>query len=130
MRPNSKLFSMARPPARHFVALASSSIALLVLLTGCARPLVLDGNLTQQFEKVGCIESCRLDKESCNADARYDYRQCQAGYGKSVRNYQWCRASARSEGECGYPWWSCAENLYGYCANRHSECVRACESRR
>ncbi|MBK1719978.1 hypothetical protein [Thiocystis violacea] len=109
---------------------ASAGIGLLslFLLAGCAKPLVLDATLPQQFAEIGCVEDCRLTKESCNADARYDYRRCEAGYDKSFRDYRWCLASASETGDCGYPWWSCAENLYGYCANRYNECKRACEA--
>ncbi|MBK1720903.1 hypothetical protein [Thiocystis violacea] len=104
-------------------------IALLSLLwlAGCAKPLVLDATLPQQFAEISCVEQCRTAKESCNADARYDYRQCQAGYDQSFRDYRWCLASAWNSSDCGYPWWPCAENLYGYCANRYNDCKHACE---
>jgi hypothetical protein len=100
----------------------------VILLAGCAKPLVLDATLPQQFAQISCLEDCRVTKEGCIASARYDFRQCEAGYDRSFRDYRWCLASARDREECGYPWWPCAENLYGYCANRYSECTRACES--
>jgi hypothetical protein len=99
----------------------------LLLLAGCAKPLVLDATLPQQFAEISCIEDCRVTKENCTADARYDYRQCEAGYDKSFGDYRGCLASALNREECGYPWWSCAENLYGYCVNRYNECKSACE---
>lgn len=108
--------------------IASGCLPLL-LLTACEKPLVLDSTLPQQFAELSCIEDCRVTKEHCNEDARYDYRQCQAGYTKSFRDYRWCLASGRESEECGYSWWSCAENLYGYCLNRFTECKQACESR-
>lgn len=100
----------------------------LALMSGCAKPLVFDATLPQQLAELSCIEDCRAAKTSCDADARYDYRQCQAGYGKSFRDYRWCLASARDQQECGYPWWSCAENLYGYCSNHYNDCKRTCEA--
>lgn len=106
-----------------------AGVVPLLLLAACSKPLVMDSTLPQQFAEIDCVEQCRHAKESCIADARYDYRQCQAGYNKSFDTYRWCLASARDKDECGYPWWSCAENLYGYCSNRHAECVQACRDR-
>lgn len=127
MRPDT-CFPSRDPRTVSSVAL-TIGIGLLTafLLTGCAKPLVLDATLPQQFAEIDCIETCRSTKESCNADARYDYRQCQAGYTQSFSDYRWCLASASSKQDCGYPWWPCAENLYGYCSNRYNDCKRACE---
>jgi len=100
----------------------------LLLLTACAKPLVLDSTLPQQFAEISCVNSCRVTKEACDKDARYDNRQCQAGYSESFRDYRWCLASAIDREDCGYPWWPCAENLYGYCINRYNDCERACRS--
>ena len=105
-------------------------LAFLPLLGGCSRPLVLDATLPQQINELGCISDCRATKDQCDADARVDYRQCQAGYGEAFRDYRWCLASSFERGECGYPWWSCAENLHGYCANRAAECEEGCRSAR
>ncbi len=106
---------------------AGIGMLMLLLLGGCAKPLVLDATLPQQFAELSCIEDCRVTKERCNADARYDYRQCQAGYSKSFSDYRWCLASATGDQDCGYPWWPCAENLYGNCSNRYHDCKRVCE---
>jgi hypothetical protein len=103
-----------------------AGVVPLLLLAACSKPLVLDATLPQQFAEIDCVEQCRLTKEKCIADARYDYRQCEAGYGSSFNKYRWCLASASDKEQCGYPWWSCSENLYGYCTNRHSECQQVC----
>lgn len=103
-------------------------LAPLALLGGCSHPLVSDAPLPQQVAEVRCISECRATKDRCDADARFDYRQCQAGYGEAFREYRWCLASSFERRECGYPWWSCAENLYGYCANRAAECEAGCRS--
>ncbi|WP_373508216.1 hypothetical protein, partial [Thiocapsa sp.] len=86
-------------------------------------------SLPEQLAELSCIGGCQGARDTCNANARYDYRQCQAGYSQAFVDYRWCLASAFERSECGYPWWSCAENLYGYCANRAAECERACRSR-
>lgn len=95
-------------------------------LTGCSPPLVHDQPLPQQIAQIGCISRCQGVKDRCDDDARFDYRQCQAGFKDNMRDYRWCRASSAEE--CGYPWWSCSENRYGYCSNRFSECRSACLS--
>lgn len=126
MRPGSRFRLSHRFFGRKPDIRAGASLLSLLVLTACAKPLVLDATLPQQFAELGCIEECRVTKEGCDANARYDYRQCQAGYSSSMSVYRWCLASASEQGECGYPWWSCAENRFGYCTNRHSECVHAC----
>ena len=105
---------------------AGLGLLSLLLLTACARPLVLDATLPRQVAELGCLSECRATREACNADARDEYRQCQAGYSSSFRVYRWCLASASEQGECGYPWWSCAENRFGYCTNRYRDCASAC----
>ena len=101
----------------------------LFLLGGCAGPLPPGAAPEQQLAAIRCISDCQQTKDACVADARYDYQQCQAGYSGSFRNYRGCLASAPDREHCGYPWWSCAENLYGYCSNRYSDCERACRDR-
>jgi hypothetical protein len=105
---------------------AGGGVLCLLMLSACAKPLVLDATLPQQVAEISCIDRCHSTKDRCDADARDDYRQCQAGYGDSFRAYRWCLASASDRDQCGYPWWSCAANLFGDCANRDSECERAC----
>ncbi|NEX19050.1 hypothetical protein G3480_01750 [Thiorhodococcus mannitoliphagus] len=99
----------------------------LLALGGCAKSLSPDGPVPQQFVELSCLADCRTDKNNCDEEARYDYRQCEAGYANAFRGYRWCLASALGEDECGYPWWPCAGNLYGYCSNRYQECQRACD---
>jgi hypothetical protein len=96
----------------------------VLLLVGCARPLVLDQTLPRQIEEIGCISRCQEAKDLCDADARFAYRQCQAAFGARFRDYRWCLASSREA--CGYPWWNCSENRYGYCTNRYWECHQGC----
>ncbi len=119
-----------KPLVRHpaFPRVPSLLLAALavLLLGGCSRPLVLDETLPQQLQEIGCISRCQETKVSCDADARFDYRQCEAGYSRSFRDYRWCNASSREH--CGYPWWSCSENRYGYCSNRYWECHQGCLS--
>lgn len=124
----------ARPPLTVYFPtihgpLLGAVLALVsaLAMTGCAKPLVLDATLPQQFAEISCLEECRIARERCEADARYEYRQCQAGHGRSFEDYRWCLASASDRADCGYPWWPCAENLYGLCFNRHNDCKRACE---
>ncbi len=114
----------ARSSAR-LLALCLSSLVLAALSGGCAQAPGLPGQLAE----LSCIGGCQGVRDQCNADARYDYRQCQAGYSEAFVDYRWCLASAFERSECGYPWWSCAENLYGYCANRATECEQACRVR-
>lgn len=99
-----------------------------ILSSGCAHNQSGDATLSSRIAEVACVSRCKGVQDSCNADARFDYRQCQAGYSEAFRDYRWCLASAVSRSECGYPWWPCAENLYGYCANRAAECERACRT--
>lgn len=103
---------------------ANLSALSVLLLVGCARPLVLDQTLPRQFEEIGCISRCQEVKDGCDADARFGYRQCQAAFGARFRDYRWCLASSREA--CGYPWWNCSENRYGYCTNRYWECHQGC----
>jgi hypothetical protein len=109
-------------------SIRATVVALILIaagaLAGCSPPLVLDQPLPQQIDRIGCVSRCQAVKDRCDDDARYDYRQCQAGYSDNMRDYRWCRASSAED--CGYPWWSCAENSYGYCINRFSECRDAC----
>ena len=97
-------------------------------LTGCAQFSRDAEYLTRQAREITCISRCQGVKEACDADARYDYQQCQAGYVTAQRNFRWCNADHAES--CGYPWWSCSENLYGYCTNRYWECRRACQTTR
>lgn len=127
MRPETRLPRSHSPLLRQRLALAATVLIASLALWGCAKPLSPDGPVPQQFTELSCLADCRAAKKSCDAEARYDYRQCEAGYADSFRGYRWCLASAFSEQDCGYPWWSCAENLYGYCSNRHQECQRACD---
>jgi hypothetical protein len=117
----------SRSGARR-LALGLASLLLAALACGCARSPG-STSLPEQLAELSCIGACQGARDRCNADARYDYRQCQAGYSQAFVDYRWCLASAFERSECGYPWWSCAENLYGYCANRAAECERACRSR-
>lgn len=111
----------------RLLAFGLSSLLLAGLSCGCARSPG-SASLPERLSELSCIGGCQGARDRCNADARYDYRQCQAGYSEAFRDYRWCLASAFERSECGYPWWSCAENLYGYCANRAVECERACRS--
>ncbi|EXJ13867.1 hypothetical protein [Imhoffiella purpurea] len=127
MRPENRRRGLPRPAAGR-IGIRLGALGLAILLGGCAKPLVLDATLPQQFAEIACVEECRATKEQCDADARYDYRQCQAGYDTSFRTYRWCLASAIDRDDCGYPGWSCAENLYGYCSNRYHDCEKACRN--
>jgi hypothetical protein len=99
-----------------------AATALLLTLAGCVRVhLVSDRELA-------CVGQCRETKEGCDDDARWKYRQCETGYSAAQSDYRWCNAADR--GKCGYPWWSCSENLYGYCTNRYWECRRSCRQPR
>ncbi|MFD2111294.1 hypothetical protein [Thiorhodococcus fuscus] len=115
-------------PAIRSTGIGLGITIFTLALGGCAKPLVLDATLPQQFAEIACVEDCRVTKEHCNEDARYDYSQCQAGYDASFKNYRWCLASAYDTKTCGYPGWPCAENLYGYCSNRYQECAQACRN--
>lgn len=116
-----------RPRApRPIIGLAA--LALVALSGGCVQPGTLGGHLPRQLTEIGCISRCREIQANCNADARFDYRRCQAGYSEAFRDYRWCLASAAERSECGYPWWPCAENLFGACANRAAECESTCRT--
>lgn len=106
-------------------------IAILMgslLLAACSQPSVHNESLPQQIAaslaENACINRCQATKDGCDDDARFEYAQCQAGYGQGVRGYRRCLASSAQK--CGYPWWSCSENNYGYCTNRYWECRDAC----
>jgi hypothetical protein len=99
-------------------------VTLAALMAGCSTPLVLDETLPQQIETIGCISQCEDRKTRCDDDARFDYAQCEADYKAAWRGYRRC--NARSDDNCGYPWWRCAENRYGYCSNRYWECREDC----
>lgn len=116
-----------RPPRRSGALGLALAMLLAALLAGCAPPLSRDAPLPQQVEAIGCISQCAGKKERCDDDARFDYAQCEADYKAAWRGYRQC--NARSEENCGYPWWSCAENNYGYCSNRYWECREACIQR-
>jgi hypothetical protein len=114
------------PPRLGPRPLPSAGAVLLLALSvaGCTPPLVLDRTLPRQVAELGCIGRCQTIKDQCDDDARFDYQQCQAGYRGAQRAFRWC--NAESQERCGYPWWSCSENLYGYCSNRYWECYEAC----
>jgi len=105
-------------------AAAATAAAVLLALTGCAQLGSANARLARQVHEIGCISRCQTVKDQCDDAARFDYRQCEAGYEVAQRDFRWCNES--SEERCGYPWWSCSENLYGYCTNRFRECSDAC----
>jgi hypothetical protein len=114
---------------KRIPGLAAFLAAVLVGVTaGCVPFRSLETSLPGKPTELACIDRCRDIQGSCNADARFDYRQCQAGYGESFRDYRRCLASAFERSDCVYPWWPCAENRFGYCANRAAECKDACRS--
>lgn len=92
--------------------------ALLLTLAGCNARVVRDD------KEVACVNRCRETREQCDDNARWEYKQCQAGYSAAQRDYRWCNSADWDQ--CGYPWWSCSQNLYGYCSNRDAECRRTC----
>lgn len=104
--------------------LSDSMLTVFILsafaLSGCVDPLAL----YRQGTEFNCISQCQVVKDRCDANARWDYRQCETGYGDAQSDYLWC--NSRGEEQCGYPWWSCSQNLYGYCTNRFHECQEAC----
>jgi hypothetical protein len=118
-------FHTPRIPARSGPPLAA---LLGTLLAACTQPLVVDQSLPQQIAtnlaENACFNRCQATKDACDGEARFDYAQCQAGYSASFRDYRRCLASSTER--CGYPWWSCSENNYGYCSNRYWECRDAC----
>ena len=104
------------PPLRTVATISLISL----MLTGCADFLTLYRTGTE----IACVSQCMEVKERCDADARWDYRQCETRYAVAQHDYLWCNAS--DEAQCGYPWWSCSQNLYGYCTNRYRECQEGC----
>jgi hypothetical protein len=119
MQTSSRISGFAAAPSWAIGALLA-----LALLGGCDRPLVLDSTLPAQMAENACINRCQSTKDRCDSDARFDYAQCQAGYQTAWRDYRVCKAELNER--CGYPWWSCSENLYGYCSNRYWECRDSC----
>lgn len=101
-------------------------LAIPLLLSACAESMVLKAPEEERIAVLGCLDRCQHHREACNDHARDVYRQCEAGWDKSFRAYRWCLASASEKQDCGYPWWSCAENHYGACTNRYRACRRAC----
>jgi hypothetical protein len=119
MRPSSANAAFGTRP--YFMA--AVSISLLLAAAGCTRSLFSE-DLSRRVAENACINRCQNVKDQCDADARFDYQQCQAGYQAAQRTLRWCNASDQEN--CGYPWWSCSENLYGFCTNRYWECHTAC----
>lgn len=99
---------------------------LIGLLVGCSPATVLDQPIPQELAENACINRCQATKDTCDAKAHFDYAQCQAGYRNAWSSYRWCQSSSLGPSKCGYPWWGCSENLYGYCTNRYWECHDAC----
>ena len=102
----------------------AAAAAVLLALAGCAQFAGTSGPLARQVHEISCISRCQTAKDHCDDNARFDYQQCEAGYQSAQRDFRWCNSG--SEQQCGYPWWSCSENLYGYCTNRYRECSDAC----
>jgi hypothetical protein len=125
LKPATEAATVPGSPLAHRVAgpMAAASVLLLALV-GCAQPIRSPEDLARQVQEIGCISRCQETKDRCDADARFDYAQCQAGYSTSKRDYRWCLAAGNRQ--CGYPWWTCSENRYGYCTNRYWECHSAC----
>lgn len=120
-----------RSPAigrRLSATLMGAALISLLLLGGCSRSPGTGPTLSERASQLACVNACRETLEECEQEARFEYRQCQAGYSAAFRDYRWCLASALERGECGYPWWACAENRFGYCSNRATECERACRT--
>ncbi len=129
MSPNRRLPRSGRRLAGTLAILTAGILILsLPLLTGCAGAGGPAGGVFGRMAEAGCVSQCRAIKDECVADARFEYRQCEAGYSQTFRDHRWCLASAFKRDECGYPWWSCAQNGYGYCINRASECEQACRA--
>ncbi|HYN76559.1 MAG TPA: hypothetical protein VES73_02050 [Lamprocystis sp. (in: g-proteobacteria)] len=111
------------------LARLAAAIALLILtLTSCTGFIADMQRLERQAQEITCVSHCQEVKDRCDDDARFAYQQCQAGYQTAQRNFRWCNAADKEH--CGYPWWSCSENLYGACTNRWAECQSACRSTR
>jgi hypothetical protein len=122
MRPSST--NAARTFRPHWPFAAAASMLLTLILVGCAQIVQRSEDLARQAQELACINRCQGVKDQCDNDARFDFHQCQAGYRDAQRTFRWCNAS--NDEVCGYPWWSCSENLYGYCTNRFWECRNAC----
>jgi len=114
-----------RSPTARRVSLAAI-LAAPLLLTACAESMVLKAPEEERVAVLGCLDRCQQQRDSCQTRAREDYNQCEASWKANFRDYRWCLASASEPGECGYPWWSCAENHFGACANRYHECRQSC----
>ncbi|WP_295456658.1 hypothetical protein [uncultured Thiodictyon sp.] len=102
--------------------------ALLLTLAGCAQLASTSQRISKQVAEAPCVGRCRETKDRCDDNARFEYQQCQAGYNTAQRDYRRCNTADWDP--CGYPWWSCSQNLYGYCTNRYRECRLACRSPR
>lgn len=127
MRLNSRFVLSRRGSVQKLDSIrAGVGLFSLLLLVSCAGTRTPEAALSQRVAEIGCVSACRTTQDDCNADARAEYRQCQAGYTSAFRAYRWCLASASEPEQCGYPWWSCAENRFGYCTNRYRECASAC----
>lgn len=113
-------------PGRRLAGRLAAAAAILLALAGCAQPSKTWDDVARQIQIVGCTSRCQETKDRCDADAAFDYAQCQAGYSTAKRDYRWCLAAGNRQ--CGYPWWSCSENRYGYCTNRYWECYAACRN--
>ncbi|WP_295386360.1 hypothetical protein [uncultured Thiodictyon sp.] len=114
----------AAPRRRAATGGIAVAAVLLLTLAGCTQFAQRSQQLAEQAREITCLSQCRATKEHCDDDARWDYQQCQAGYSTAQRDYLWCNSS--DQPQCGYPWWSCSENLYGYCTNRYRECRVKC----
>jgi hypothetical protein len=115
-----------RPCRPKLPLLPISLLSIGLLLVGCSHPLVFNGPFGEGLAREKCLSNCRATKEKCDADARYAFQQCEAGYSESWTNHRYCQSTSAQPDECGYPWWSCSQNLYGYCSNRYWECRDAC----
>jgi hypothetical protein len=126
MRPSPTTAAPRAGPRSPKVAAKLLSLALALGVAGCAQFERDSERLARQVQEATCVSHCQGVKEQCDDNARFDYQQCQAGYQAAQRDFRWCNAA--DEEHCGYPWWSCSENLYGYCTNRLWECRSACRN--
>lgn len=110
------------------MALGGLLLAVPLLLAGCTARLAPDEPLTPQFAESGCLADCRATRAACDREARHAWRDCQAGYAASFEDYRWCLAAGGERRDCGYPWWSCAENGYRACREDQQGCERACDT--